>query len=118
MQKGINMIYRSSIALLFCSLLASCASTGIIPMSQDSYYIGKKDGSPGLGVSLDNKAQVYKEAHIFCNQKNLELLVLRETVTPAAPARLGSTELHFKCVVPGGTAEPLTKDPDTIIKIQ
>lgn len=112
------MKYRTLIAVLSAALLASCASTGIVPMSQDSYYIGKKDGSPGLGVSLSNKAQVYNEAHAFCIKKGLELFVLRETVTPAAPGRLGSTELHFKCVVPGGTAEPLTKDPDTVIQIK
>lgn len=112
------MKYRALIMLFSVTLLVSCASTGVIPMSQDSYYIGKKDGSPGLGVSLSNKAQVYKEAHAFCNKKGLELYVLRETVTPAAPARLGSTELHFKCVAPGGTAGPLIKDPDTIIQIK
>jgi hypothetical protein len=32
--------------------ITSCASTGVIPMSQDSYYIGKKDSAPGLGVSF------------------------------------------------------------------
>ncbi|KXI27053.1 hypothetical protein [Paraglaciecola hydrolytica] len=98
--------------------LLSCQSTGIISMSQDSYYVGKKDGSPGLGVSLSNKAEVYQEASGFCNNKNLELFVLRETVTPAAPARLGSTELHFKCVESGGSAQPLVKDPDTVIDIK
>ena len=100
------------------AILAGCQSTGVIPMSQDSYFIGKKDGSPGLGVSLSNKAEVYKEANAFCNAKGLQVFVLRETVTPAAPAQLGSTELHFKCVPPGGTAQPLVKDPDTLIQIQ
>jgi hypothetical protein len=98
--------------------ITSCASTGVVPMSQDSYYIGKKDGAPGLGVSFSNKAQVYKEACAFCSQKGLEVYILRETVTPAAPGRLGSTELHFKCVTPGGTAQPLAKDPDTVIQIK
>lgn len=100
------------------AILAGCQSTGVIPMSQDSYYIGKKDGSPGLGISLSNKAAVYKEANAFCNDKGLEVFVLRETVTPAAPARLGSTELHFKCVARGGTAQPLVKDPDAVIQMQ
>lgn len=103
------------LALIF---LVACQSTGVIPMSQDSYYIGKKDGSPGLGVSLNNKAKVYKEAGDFCSNKKLELFVLKETVTPAAPARLGSTELHFKCVEPGGTAQPLEKEADTVIQIK
>jgi len=98
-------------------IISSCSSTGVIPMSQDSYFIGKKDGSPGVGVSLNNKAKVYQEANIFCNKKNLEALTLRETVTPAAPGRLGSTELHFKCVQPGGTAQPLVKDADKVVNI-
>ncbi len=87
-------------------------------MSQDSYYIGKKDGSPGLGVSLSNKAEVYQEANAYCAGKDLEVLVLRETVTPAAPGRLVSTELNFKCVPPGGTAQPLVKEPDTVIQVK
>jgi len=87
-------------------------------MDQDSYYIGKKDGSPGLGVSLSNKAEVYKEANAFCREKGLEVKVLREIVMSSAPARLGSTELYFKCVPPGGSAEPLSKEADTVIEIR
>jgi hypothetical protein len=87
-------------------------------MSQNSYFIGKKDGSPGIGISLTNKAEVYREANEFCGSKNLEVKTLRETVIPAAPARLGSTELHFKCVKIGGEAEALKKDPDTLIEVK
>ncbi|MCL1126373.1 hypothetical protein [Shewanella surugensis] len=87
-------------------------------MSQDSFYIGKKDGSPGLGVSLSNKAEVFREANAFCEQKGLEVKILRETVTPAAPARLGSTELEFKCVQIGGAATALRKEPDTVVEIR
>lgn len=98
-------------------IISGCSSTGVIPMSQDSYFIGKKDGSPGIGISLSNKAEVYQEAAVFCNKKNLEVFTLRETVTPAALGRLGSTELHFKCVQPGGKAQPLVKDADKIINV-
>ena len=112
------MKHYNFIAYLLTFLLAACSSTGVIPMSQDSYYIGKKDGTPGLGVSLSNKAEVYQEAYAFCSKKGLEVFTLRETVTPAAPGRLGSTELHFKCVPSGGTAQPLVKDPDTVIQVQ
>ena len=45
------------------SILVGCASTVVIPLDQDSYMIGNKDGSPGLGVSLSNKAEVYAEAN-------------------------------------------------------
>ncbi|MCH1930453.1 hypothetical protein L9G16_09695 [Shewanella sp. A25] len=109
-----KIIFAVSIA----TFISGCASTGVVPMSQDSYYIGKKDGSPGLGVSLSNKAEVYQEANAYCAGKDLEVLVLRETVTPAAPGRLVSTELNFKCVPPGGTAQPLVKEPDTVIQVK
>ncbi|UDM39178.1 hypothetical protein LIS44_05565 [Acinetobacter haemolyticus] len=36
-------------------LITGCASTGVIPIGTDSYFIGKKDGTPGLGVSLKTK---------------------------------------------------------------
>lgn len=97
-------------------LLSGCASTGVIPMDQDSYLIGKKDGSPGLGVSLSNKAEVYREANDFCRAKGLEVKTLQVTTTPAKPAQLGSTELQFKCVPPGGTAQPLVREPDQVIE--
>lgn len=112
------MSYRPILAILLVALFSGCSSTGVVPMSQDSYYIGKKDGTPGLGVSFSNKAAVYQEANAFCSEKGLEVYALRETITPAAPGRLGSTELHFKCVAPGGTAQPLVEDPEAIIQVR
>lgn len=96
--------------------LVGCASTGVIPMDQDSYMIGKKDGSPGLGVSLSNKAEVYKEANQFCRAKGLEVKTLQATTIPSRPGQLGSTELQFRCVAPGGVAQPLEREPDQIIE--
>src|ERR1700730_1364706 len=68
-------------------MLAGCQSTGAGPLDQDSYFIGNKDGSPGIGVSLSNKAAVYREANDFCRKKGLEVKTLNITVTPAMPAR-------------------------------
>ena len=110
---------KNTYLLFFTSiLLASCASTGVIPIGQDMYYIGKKDGSPGVGVSLSNKAEVYREANAFCAKKDLEVKKLQETITPSAPAQLGSYELQFTCVSPGGVAQPLVKVPDTVIEVR
>lgn len=112
------MKYVTFTLVIASIMLIGCTSTGVIPMDQDSYYIGKKDHSPGLGVSLSNKAEVYEEANAFCRAKGLEVKVLNEIVTPSAPARFGSTELYFKCVPPGGTAQPLEKEADTVIEIR
>ena len=108
---------NTKLIILSSLIVAGCASTGVVPMSQDSYFIGKKDGSPGIGISLSNKAEVYQEANEFCEAKGLEVYVLRENVIPAAPARLGSTELTFKCVQSGGTSNGLVKEADTVIKV-
>jgi hypothetical protein len=99
-------------------IFSGCASTGVIPMDQDSYFIGKKDGAPGLGISLSNKAEVYQEANTFCQKKNLEVKTLRIETTPARPGQLGSMELQFKCVQPGGSAKLLSKEADTVIEIR
>lgn len=107
---------KHSSLLVAVLLLASCASTGVIPLGQNTYYIGKKDGAPGLGVSLKNKAAVYTEAREFCSNLGLEIKVLNEIVTPAAPARLGSTELEFSCVPKGSIATPTQEKPDQIIE--
>ena len=98
--------------------LSACASTGVIPMDRDSYMIGKKDGTPGIGVSLSNKAAVYREANEFCRSKGLEVQTLTIVMTPATPGQLGSTELEFKCVFPGVTAQPLQRLPDQVIEVR
>jgi hypothetical protein len=99
--------------------LLGCSSTGVIPVDRDSYMIGKKDGSPGLGVSLSTKADVYREANAFCMSKGLEVETLNLSVTPAALARLGSTELRFKCVPKGAdTAKPHVRESDQILEIR
>ena len=80
--------------------------------------IGKKDGTPGLGVSLTNKAEVYREANAFCREKGLEVETLHVTTLPSMPGQLGSTELQFRCAPSGGAAKPLVRDSDTIVEIR
>lgn len=109
-------IIKFSITILATSMLFGCASTGIIPLDQDSYMVGKKDGAPGLGVSLNNKAEVFREANDFCRAKGLEVKTLQITTTPARLAQLGSTEIHFRCVAPGGQAQSLSREPDQVIE--
>jgi hypothetical protein len=92
------VLNRSLFVVLFVFGISACQSTGVIPMDHGTYMIGKKDGSPGLGVSLSNKAEVYKEANSFCHEKGLEVETIKVTVSPAKLAKLGSTDLEFKCV--------------------
>jgi len=96
-----NIIKLSIITLsiLGLSLLTGCASTGVIPLGNDSYMIGKKDGSPGIGVSFTVKAEVYQEANDFCEKKGLVVETLKVNTLSALPGRLGSTELQFRCTL-------------------
>jgi hypothetical protein len=79
---------------------------------ENSFMIAKKDGTLGLGVSFSNKTEVYQEAANFCRPKGLEVKTLRVETTAARPGQLGGTELQFKCVAPGGEAQPLAKEAD------
>jgi hypothetical protein len=109
---------KINLLILVSIFNCGCSSTGVISVDKDSYLIGKKDGAPGLGVSLEVKAAVYKEANAFCQSKNKEVETLTVTTTPARLAQLGSTELHFKCVSPGLAAKPLSREADTVIEIR
>ena len=99
-------------------LLFGCASTGVVPMDKDSYFIGKKDRTPGFGISLTIKAEVYNEANEFCNAKNLDVETLSLNVTPARPGQFGSTDLQFRCSMRGSVAKPLIREPDRIVEIR
>lgn len=109
---------HKTISIAAAISISGCTSTGVVPIEKDAYMIGKKDGSPGLGVSFSNKAEVYKEANDFCAAKDLGVETLNLTTTPARVAQLGSTELNFKCVPRGSTAKPLMREPDAIIEIR
>lgn len=98
-------ILNLSLATISINMLIGCASTGIVPLDQDSYLVAKKDGAPGIGVSYTVKAEVYQEAREFCNKQNKDVKTLSIKTIPAAPGRLGSSELIFKCVKKGETAE-------------
>lgn len=110
--------FLKCVFLSLTGALAGCQSTGVIPMDQDSFMIAKKDGTPGLGVSFSNKAAVYQEAGAFCKAKGLEVKTLRVETVPARVGQLGGTELQFKCVPPGGEAQPLSKEADTVLEIR
>ena len=104
------------LSLISVLLLTGCGSTGVIPMDRDSFFIGKKDGSPGLGISLSNKAEVYQEANDFCTAKGKNVFILSESITPAIPARLGSTEIQFRCVDKSLEAKPMERGSNFILE--
>lgn len=92
---------RNSTCFLLCLssiILLGCSSTGVVPIGGNTYMIAKKDGSPGVGISQKNKAEVYQEATEYCSSKHMVMKEVSVKVSPSLPLILGSTELHFRCV--------------------
>jgi hypothetical protein len=58
--------------------ISGCTSTGVVPIEKDADMRGKKDGSPRLGVSFGNKAQVYTEANDLCAAKGLGMFCITQ----------------------------------------
>lgn len=87
------------------SLLAACASSGVIPTGPDTYMLTKTSAG-GVFVSGSSvKAQLYKEANRFCESKGLAVDTVDATSKNAIPfARMPSAELHFRCVAPATAA--------------
>ena len=108
-----KLLLSSSIAGLI-----SCSSTGVIPVDNDSYMIAMKDHTPGRGISISTKADVYKEANEFCAAKGLVVQTLQVNTLPSAPFEFGSTELQFRCVPKGGIAKPLTHESDNVFEFR
>ena len=106
MNHQLKFLMKASFVGSVLIIVAACASTGVISVGDNAYMIGKKDGSPGLGVSLSTKAAVYAEAAAFCSEqmgyinpsKTLVVETVKIDTIPAKLAQLGSTELIFRCV--------------------
>jgi hypothetical protein len=99
--------------------LTACAgnSTGVIPMDMDSFMIAKA-ASHGPGRSLENKAQVYREANEFCGNKGQQVQTVHEASTFGLPFKPSENELQFRCVPTGGTAHPLQKESDFVFEMR
>jgi hypothetical protein len=84
--------------LIVCLALTAC-STGIVPMDEGTYMIGK-DG--GVLVSQEStKAYVYSEANAFCAERSMVVETIKvETRGPIPFVRPAQAQLQFKCVPP------------------
>jgi hypothetical protein len=83
-----------------CALaLGACTSTGVVPMGNGMYMIGKRSAQAGFGPPLGTQVDVYKEASDFCAKdgaKSIETVNL--DVTDSGFARPGAVNLQFRCV--------------------
>jgi len=81
--------------------LTGCASTGVVPMDNDIYMVGKRSAQVGFGPPVGAKADVYREAKAFCAKQNKKVATIELNMTNSGFARPGSVSLQFRCVSDG-----------------
>jgi hypothetical protein len=90
----------TKLLLVFAALLASCASTGIIPADRDTFMLAKTSGGGALGSAAGVLAEIYTEANAFCAGHGGKMVEkIEETRTEGIPfVRMAGADLRFRCV--------------------
>ncbi len=83
--------------IINCLFLVACTSTGVVPMDNDTYMIGKRSAQVGFGPPEETKADVYIEANEFCKKQSKGVETIKLEVTNSGFARPGSVSLTFRC---------------------
>ena len=80
-------------------ILAGCASSGPVQISNNTYMITKQSAG-GLAVpGVVVKGDIIKEANAFCSKTNQQTELVSSDSKNAIPfVRMSSAEITFKCV--------------------
>lgn len=78
-------------------LLTACSSTGVVPMNSGTYMIAKRSAQVGFGPPDGVKADVYREANVFCSKEKKEVKTINLEVTNSGFGRPGNVSLEFQC---------------------
>jgi hypothetical protein len=90
-----------NIPLIAISLLAGCASTGVVPADKGTFLISKQSAAGVFGTPDGVRADIYVEANAFCERTGKAVETVNIEVKGAIPfVRTGSALLQFKCVNP------------------
>ncbi len=92
---------NSKALILAVSSLMGCAATGVIPIGQDTYMVGKR-GWTSLQAATQIKADAFQEASSFCisQGKFIQPVIVNET--PGVPAvSPPAVEIQFRCLAQG-----------------
>ena len=87
------------VIITFSLLLASCSSTGIIPIGKGEYMVSKTSAGGGFVSAAGTKAELYKEANAFCAKTGKVIETIKITGKDGRVfVRSASAELQFRCV--------------------
>jgi hypothetical protein len=82
-------------------LLTGCASSGVVPMGQDTFMISKQS-STGFHSASSVKADIYKEGSEYCASQGKEFQPVNDHGVDGVPGRsFASAEVQFRCLSKG-----------------
>jgi hypothetical protein len=90
---------KTIVALSVVFLLSSCASTGVVPIGDNTYMLSKKSAGCGFSSAEGTKSDLYIEANAYCAKQNKEIETVNANARDGVPfVRCASAELQFRCV--------------------
>lgn len=92
-------------------VLTAYASSGIIPVGQDTFMVTKQS-STGFHSGASVKAEIFPEAAVYCSKIGKDLQPVSDRIVDGVPGRsFASAELTFRCLAAGdpGLSRPTPK---------
>jgi hypothetical protein len=91
-------------SLLSAAVVVGCASSGVIPIGQDTFMISKQS-STGFHSASSVKAELFAEANTYCIGQGKMLQPVSDNGVDGVPGRsFANAELMFRCLVAGDSA--------------
>jgi hypothetical protein len=79
-------------------LLVGCASSGPIPVGQDTFMITKQS-TTGFHSGSSVKAEIFREANEYCTKTGKQLQPVTDRQVDGVPGRsFANAELVFRCL--------------------
>ena len=106
-------------SLLFAALVVGCASSGVVPIGQDTFMISKQS-STGYHSAGSVKAEIFTEANAYCLGQGKSLQPVSDSGVDGVPGRsFANAELIFRCLMSGdsGLSRP-TRTPVANVRIE
>src|ERR1017187_3895438 len=94
-----GMVMSKIISLLLVSVaITGCASSGVVPMGQDTYMISKQSAT-GFSSGGAVKADIYREGSAFCASNGKEFQPVSDRGVDGIPGRaFANSEVQFRCL--------------------
>ena len=114
-------LLRALCATAFVIGIASCASTGILPIGKDTYMVSKQTAT-GFQSAVGIKGEILREANEFCAKQGLVMVIVSLNTKDGVPGHSYATaELVFRAVRPEDAENQrpqLERGADTTIEIR